>query len=79
MGLQRDVFVYEILATGVDESVSQSRLLLLYIYINNIDWVNVPITASSGGFKKKGPGGKRSEGPILGGKLRGSLLKMGQV
>ena len=28
------------------------------------------IAQGSGGFKEKGPGGKRSEGPILGGKMK---------
>ena len=35
---------------------------------------------NSGGFKERGPGGKRSpEGPLGGGGCRGSLLKKDEV
>ena len=38
----------------------------------------IALLVSSGGFKKKGPGGKHSEGRIFSGKLGGSLLKGGK-
>ena len=57
-------------------SILQSMYILICQHI--VDQKFLFLLLRSGGFKKKGPGGKRSEGPFFSGKWGGSLLKGGK-